>query len=106
MNPLVTNKKVLTWLCLCPAEKSTKWSWKLIYAIFALTIFTGNLCAFVVSVVYFMQFVSTDLEGCLYALYQIGAFSALIYMTMTAFYLRHEISALFESLSEIYHMCK
>lgn len=106
MNPLETNKKVLIWLCLCPAEKSTKWTRKLIYIIFALIILTGNLCAFGTSVAYFLRYVSTDLEGSLYALYQIGAFYALIYMTITAFYLRQEILALFDSLTKIYEKCK
>lgn len=106
MEPLSTNQRVLRWLCICPATKNTSESIKWARVLFSWTIFTLNLFAFVLPVLFFVKFISTDLESCLYALFQIPTTGNIVYMTIIAFFLRHKITAVFENLSIIYAASK
>lgn len=106
MEPLKTNRRVLTWLCICLPNKDTRSIYEWIYAIFSWTVFTLNLCAFLFSALFFIKFISTDLESCLFALFQIFGAANVVYMTIIAFFHRQKIRAIFEGLSNIYAASK
>lgn len=102
MQPLKTNQQVLTWLCIYPIDKSSSKQMACEYIIFSWIIFTLNLCAFVSPVQFIIKFVSTDLESCVFALFQVSATANVVYMTIIAFLLREKITAIFTGLSIIY----
>lgn len=74
MKPLATHERVLTWLCICPAEDGTsKWMISL-YIIFISIAFVFEVSILVSSYVYFLKNMSDNLEEALYALAQISGF--------------------------------
>lgn len=106
MKPLVTNQQVLTWLCICPIEKSVTKFEKCaqigITSLFVLTLF----CGLTASVVYFVKFVSIDLEKSLYTVLQIGGTLLVLYTFTVLCLSRNKINAVFEHLTQIYDECK
>lgn len=103
MKPLVTNKNVLTWLCILPAQEQTNKRMKLIYIAFTFTLSITCFCGLASSLAFMMEYLSTNLENCLYALFQVAADASAFYMVMVALFLRHKMAALFDNLSEIYN---
>lgn len=80
MKPLETNRSVLIWFCLYPFDKNMKLHLKLLYTIFALSIFLMNVCALVSSIVFFFKFLSINLEESFYSLFQITGIFGVIGM--------------------------
>lgn len=102
MIALKTTQTILTWLCIIPADEATPEWKKSAYMIFNLGTFFGNI-AFLLSVTKFLiTFISVDLEGSLYALFQIAAICSGIYGMTIAFILRRKYAAMIETLSDIY----
>lgn len=100
--PLKTNRRVLTWLCMCPANEATeKWK-KIAYTSLSITAVLLIVCAFFASVAYFGKFASTDLEEALYALFQIIGAVSLLFAITIAYFSRNKIDAIFENLTKIY----
>lgn len=100
--PLKTNRRVLTWLCMCPANEATeKWK-KIAYTSLSITAVLLIVCAFLASVAYFGKFASTDLEEALYALFQIIGAVSLLFAIKIAYFSRNKIDAIFENLTKIY----
>lgn len=104
--PLVTNKRWLTWFCVCPLEDSAGVIKKIMCIIFSSIVFAFNVLALIASVAFFLQYVSSNLEKSLYALFQIGSFTCMSYLICIAILLRHKITDLFNSLTKIYELCK
>lgn len=103
---LETNQRVLTWLCMHPPDESaTAWK-RMAYIIAALIIFAVLLSATIAHIVYFLKFVSTDLEGSLVALMIIDGMIGFVYSFVTAFNLRYKIQTIFENLTSIYEASK
>lgn len=98
MEPLTTTKFLLTWLCMCSASESTRKREKIAYIGAALIIFVLNLFCLVSNMIYFVQFVTTDLKGALFAFMTIYGNFAMLYTLTNAFQLQHKINALFETL--------
>lgn len=104
--PLATIRKVLKWLCILPAREATSKHKKLIYIVFSVSILTISICGFTSSLIFIVKYFSTNLEDCLYALFQVSGNISNLYMVLIAFILRHRIAALFERLWEIYDASK
>lgn len=102
IRPLHTTRRVLTWLCLYPADKNTSKLTKLAYIIVSSIVFTTCLYCSASSIVYFMKYVSTDSEEALYALILCIGVLPLIIAILIAFALRHKITVIFEKLTNIY----
>lgn len=106
MKPLVMNRRVLTWLCVFPLDEVTTRKGKLTCIVFSfgvsLTIFSGLTG----SVVFFLKFMSTDLEESLYSLFQIAAIFSSANAIVVAFVMRHRIPKMFVNLTRIYEKCK
>ena len=63
MELLLTNQRVLMWLCLLPAKENTsKWK-KRAYATIALAMILTDLAIFLASIMYMLKFMSIDTEG-------------------------------------------
>lgn len=106
MKPLATNQRVLTWLCVCPFDLNTNLCQKAFYIISTALLFASEVGAFVSSIIFFVENISNDLEGSLYAVFQFVAFTGLIYMSIMAFILRDRINMFLESLATIYQESK
>lgn len=107
MEPMVMNRKVLTWLCMYPFEEGTTWAMKMAYIIYTLVTFVVNFSAVFCAGAFIYKFVSTDLERCLYALLHIVAHSAIVYIQIAASYLQQKIKTdIFDHLKQIYEASK
>lgn len=82
MEPLADVKRVLIWLCLCPADKNTTRMEQSIYYASSFTIIAVDVYAMIASVNFILNFMHTDVENSLYATAQIMALlSACIFAT-------------------------
>lgn len=97
MKPLMTNQRVLTWLCVCPPDKSTKKWQKSVYIMFSVSVFFANLIGFTASFAYFYKFLSIDLEKSLHTMSQMAATLSTVY---------EKVTTLFANLLEIYKRSK
>lgn len=101
MEPMKTTKSLLTWLCMCSADKSTSVKQRILYILVASTIFALNLFCLVSNMVFFIKFVSTDSKGALFAFMSIFGNIAMLYTLMNAFHLRYKTNRIFGTLSVI-----
>lgn len=107
MEPLVTNRRCLTWLCICEADKSTNRWKKFAHAIYAVTVVVGCIGAFASSFAYSWKFASIDLGKSLFSLMFVAAEITAIYSALVGMILmRHKIDPIFNSLSTIYRARK
>lgn len=104
MTPLITNKRVLIWLWMCPADGKSDNSMlkSLAHIAFGFTVFFGVVAGLISSFAYFESFVWVDLENSLYALFQVAAFLGLVPLFPIAISSRQKISQLLDNLSNIY----
>lgn len=103
MKPLETNRQILIWLYMCSSSDEDWDALKKIYRIvFALTVFIFNMWVVTAHLAYFWRFWSTKLDESLYALTNATAFSVVMYVTISAFFSRHETSQIFKDLWKIY----
>lgn len=79
---------------------------KIIYAIFGFLALGVIVSIIVMSVIFFLKFVSNDLETSLFALLQIFACSAIAYEYVCVFCMRYKLAALCDQLADIYKMRK
>lgn len=105
MKPLVMNQRVLTWLCVFPLDEAATMKEKLTCITFSIGVILTIFSGLTGSVVFFLKFVSTDLEESLYALFQIAAIFSTSNAIVVAVLMRHRIPAMFSNLTEIYEKC-
>lgn len=106
MIPLETSRRVLTWFRVCPPdENATKWN-KYAYLAFTTIALLIHLCSFASDGIFFLKFLSTDMEHALMGLLQFFGNGAMAYSIVIMLVFRHKINAIFESLSEIQKMRK
>lgn len=65
-------------------------------------VFLGNFTSWAGALAYIISYVSIDLEGSLYAVFQLCAVGSVSYILIAAFFLRFRITAIFKQLTEIY----
>lgn len=106
MRPMETNRRVLTWFCLHPADENTGIMMKLIYAANAFVALSIAFLFFFGSCYYFWMFASTDLEKALGAVWTINGIMAEIYMFIVMLLSRQKIKSAFDALTEIYEASK
>lgn len=105
MKPLKTNHRILTWFCACTVKPPSKWK-SLFFANLTAAIFLLNISSAGAAAVYFLRFVSDDLESCLFCLLQIAATVSLSYMIIVVFLASHRINNIFLQLERICNACK
>lgn len=103
ITPLPTTRCILTWLAVYPSDKSDKKWKKFASIIICLVIFIANVCGLIASIAFFMKFISIDLEGSIYASYQITGILPLLLAMLISFVLRSNIIDIFEKLTKIYN---
>lgn len=104
--PLEACQRALTYVSVCAADENTsKWK-RVFFKVYPLIMTSILLSMLIVSIAYFLRFVSTDLESTLSCLYQIVAFSSLLYSIIVTCFMRQSLLAMFESLEEIYDASK
>lgn len=102
MKPLVTNKRILIWLCLCSPAESTTTKKRIIYVIFSALVFSVILSVFAGYLTFFVKFVSIDFERSLFTFLLVVTLAGIMYGMIVIFFLRHQMAATFERLSAIY----
>lgn len=102
MKPLVTTKRVLTWLCMCPANESTSINMKICHISFAFVVFISNLSYIAAALISFSEFVFVDVERSLYPMMESMEILVVVYGAMVTFPMRQKINAIFDELTAIY----
>lgn len=106
MQPLVTVKRILIWLCMTPPEKSaSKWK-KTQYFVFAFAVIFSFVFLLMAHVAYIAKFLTTNLPGCLFAFLGVCGFWGVLYIMISAFIMRQEMNNIFDHLAEIYEFSK
>lgn len=100
MEPLVTNRRVMTWLYMCPADESTSKKKRMLSVAFIFFMTTITLCSSILSVIFIVNYLSID------AVYQVSAEAAVSNVIIVAIFMRQRIKAIFTQLSEIYTVSK
>lgn len=102
MRPLVTQQRVLTWFCLCPAPGGTCKFLKLKYILICGILMLNQSICFLSCSAFFFMFLSTNLKESLFALFSMAANSSVPHQMIIALFSQHRILNVIESLSEIY----
>lgn len=98
MKPLETNQQILTFLCIFPTTNKCK---RRIYIVLSVFLLVIEICGLASSATFVLNHISTDLEEAIYAIFQVAAFSGLIYMIIVTIILRNKIIDFFRTLSKI-----
>lgn len=106
MKPLITNQRVFKWLCICPSEKNDSKCQKSLYVMWSAFSVIWIIIGMIVSLSFFLKYVSTDLEASIYAIQQITGSSNFLYTFLNAFIFRHKILTIFTGLADIFEKCK
>lgn len=72
MQPMITNQKALTWLCVLSFDKETK-KQKCFYFLFSFVFYISLIFSVANSAAFFVRYVSVDLELTLHSVFQIAA---------------------------------
>lgn len=105
MQPLRTYQRILTWICVCPDEITTKWQ-KLSHIAFTIVVFVSLIGDIVSSVFFVLKYRSTNLGDVLYAGAQIVGDSGTTYVFIALYFLRGKVDEVLKDLSQIYDACK
>lgn len=106
IQPLETNKKMLTRFCLLPADEASTSTMKWMRGAVAFGAISFLLAGQISFATFFLKFVSVDLETALFAIWQLSGFSTLLYMILNMFLMRSKIKSTYEMLSNIYRTSK
>ena len=102
MDPMSTNRRVMTWLCAYSAPESTnKWT-NLAHIAFTLAVCVVVIEDLVVSTKFIHEYVQVDFKITLYPVFQMAASFGLLYLIITSIVLRYRIRNIFERLKNIY----
>lgn len=102
MKPLASLQLIFSWISMYPAAAETALWKRFVFKAFPMVLIIGNLSGLISSSVFFLKFITTDLEGCLYALFQIVGQLDMTNAVITTFASRNRIAAMFKSLEDIY----
>lgn len=103
LEPLATNRWVLTWLCIYPPPKNTTTMKRLGHILFSFVTFAANFSYLVVSFIFLMKYIRVDLNEAFFAIYQVAGMLAPIYCNIIAYFIRHSLSTVLKGLTKIYH---
>lgn len=108
MQPLVTTRRLMTWLSMCPrADKSPNARPKKAYVVaHTFTVLSLNFIGFIAPIAFCLKYISIDFNGTTFAFMIIIAEFGVIYFLIIAILMRHHIDSVFTSLSAIYKSSK
>lgn len=102
MKVLDLNRRIFTWLNICPTVDDQSHVKKYLRGMIAGTIIVTECLAIVASFMFIHRFLETEIENCLYALFQVAALFSVIYMWTVGFILRNTIAEIFRMFQKIY----
>lgn len=102
MKPLTTNHQVMIWLCMCPADESASKKKRMIYVAFTFIVIAITVLCLLSCIVFIVKYLATDLESCLYVVFQVFAQTSILNEILVGLFMRHQIGAIFTKLSRIY----
>lgn len=106
MEILSTTKRIMTWLCMYPANKLSSSRDKILYKVCGVTIFVINSCSLAVCIAFIWKNVATDLLASLFAFLGAVTFGSSLYAIPIAIFHRYQAHAIFEQLAAIYENSK
>lgn len=89
------------WLCACPADELLSQWRKRMFILICVASFVIIFGIFVASLIYFTNYVSTDLKESLYGLCHAIGYITIVNMILVGFIYRKKISKLFTSFSDM-----
>lgn len=102
MEPLVTSRRVMTWLCTHPADAATSKKERILYVVCTLASGTTTFLALLAGVAFIVLYLPVDLEICLYAVFQVASQIAVLNAMIIAVFNQQRIATIFTKLSQIY----
>lgn len=102
MEPLATTRRMLTWLCMCPADELSTLRQKLPYVAHTSAILLIHLVSFVASVVFCVKHIKNDFNGATFAFMICIGEVGLVYSLIVGIFMCHQIGDIFTHLSTIY----
>lgn len=102
MEPLVTAKQMLIWLCICPSPKSSSKSTKIAHILCTILVFMGNVLGTITHSMFLFKLSSIDVKGSVFSFMGATGFAGMIYVMITAFSFRYQVRAILDQLSIIY----
>lgn len=106
MQPLTTCRRVLTWLGVCPISGNVSKFERFDPIVVSFLIISSVSVALVASMVFFVKFLSVDLEKSLQTLLQIAGALSILYSFIVLYISRNKISAVFDHLKQIFDASK
>lgn len=106
MEPMITTKKALMWICVYPADGNTNNWGKPVNILYLSTILAFQCSGLGFSIACFMKYWSIDLEKSLYSPIQIATTLSSVYSLCIAVLLRDKILIMFNNLTKIYRASK
>lgn len=102
MKPLATSHQVMTWLSMCPPDKSTSKIKRMCYIGCTLIVGVIPFIGLLASIAFFVEFMAADVENSLYAIFQVAAELSMLNVIIVGVINRHHIANIFTELSKIY----
>lgn len=102
MKPMQGIQQILTWLCAYPTGKDTHKSKRLLCTLIGVIMIVTSITCFFATLAFFLKFVKTDLERCLFTLYQFGGMINLLYNSIVLMRSQYKLKIVFDQLTEIY----
>lgn len=102
MQPLMTAKRVLIWLCIYPSLKAASMLERTAHAVFAVMIFFGLIFGAIAHMAFMIKYGTTDLKGSIFSFNGSFGVSSTFYIMITVFSMRNQISSILDQLSFIY----
>lgn len=102
MEPLITNRRILIWLCIYPAANTASNLDKMWHIAFTVVVLFGQFCGTVPHFVYFCMNITGDLEGSLTAFMGFTSYLVITYIMLSCYLQRKQISQIFAHLTNIY----
>lgn len=107
MVPLKTIRQALAWLSICQENYNDKgFAVRMDHLIFTLLISVAYLSGFIASIVFVVKYALIDMEGALYALFQITLYFEITYFHLAGILSHCKITAFLNRLTEICDMHK
>lgn len=102
MEPLDLNKRVFQCLNIYPVAKQLMNSTKYLHPLIAIGMIIIECAALMASILFIFFYLKSDIEKCLYALFQVAALFSVIYMWIVGYILRNTMVEIFTKFQKIY----
>lgn len=104
MEALKTNRRILTWFCVYPADKNVSQLQKFVFAVYTVSVSVANISGLIAGIAFLIS--TDDVEKRLSVVVQIVALANMSYSAIVSYFVRHKITAMIDILIEIYNTSK